>query len=102
MIADAVESATRAMSEPDYSRVERLVHDLAMKRLLDGQFDECDLTMRDLERVERSLIKTLLSAYHGRIQYPSTAATTAAPAAPAAGHPVQPAPVMTLAPVRSA
>jgi hypothetical protein len=87
MLADAVESACRAMTEPTASRIEALVHDISMKRLHDGQFDECDLTMRDLEMVERSLIKTLLGIYHGRIAYPSTAAittpTTVAPAAPA-------------------
>ncbi len=72
MLSDCVESATRAMTEPTSSRIETLVHELAMKRLLDGQFDECDLTMRDLERIERSLAKTLQGIYHGRIAYPST------------------------------
>src|SRR5262249_7783833 len=71
MLADAVESATRAMAEPTSARIDSLVHELAMKRLLDGQFDECDLTMRDLERIERTLAKTLQSFYHGRIPYPS-------------------------------
>jgi putative nucleotidyltransferase with HDIG domain len=79
MLADAVESATRSMAEPTASRIETLVHDLAMKRLLDGQFDESDLTMRELELVERSLVKSLNAIYHGRIAYPSTMATTAAP-----------------------
>ncbi|MBC8107211.1 MAG: HDIG domain-containing protein, partial [Anaerolineae bacterium] len=79
MLADCVESATRAMAEPTASRIESLVHDLAMKRLMDGQFDECDLTMRDIERIERSLVKTLLGIYHGRIAYPSTVSKTAAP-----------------------
>jgi len=44
--------------------------------LMDGQFDDCELTMRDLVRIESSLVKTLMSFYHGRIAYPSTAATT--------------------------
>jgi putative nucleotidyltransferase with HDIG domain len=83
MLADAVESACRAMSEPTASRVETLVHDLALKRLLDGQFDDCDLTMRDLDLIERSMVKTLLGIYHGRIAYPSTSATQqAAPTGP--------------------
>ena len=73
MLADAVESACRAMSEPTASRVETLVHELALKRLLDGQFDECDLTMRELDLVERSMVKTLLGIYHGRIAYPAEA-----------------------------
>jgi putative nucleotidyltransferase with HDIG domain len=76
MLADAVESACRAMSEPTASRIEMLVHEISMRRLQDGQFDECDLTMRDLEMIERSLAKTLLGIYHGRIAYPSTSATT--------------------------
>jgi len=74
MVADAVESATRAMSEPTASRVEALCHDLIIKRLLDGQFDECDLTTRDLERIESAMTRTLLGIYHGRIAYPSTQA----------------------------
>lgn len=78
MISDAVESAVRAMPEPNASRIETLVHEIAMKRLHDGQFDECDLTFRDLELIERALAKTLLGIYHGRIAYPSAAAIAAA------------------------
>ena len=73
MLADAVESAARSMSEPTASRVETLVHELSMKRLLDGQFDDCDLNMRELQQVERTCVKSLLSIYHGRIAYPSSA-----------------------------
>jgi hypothetical protein len=72
MICDAVESACRSMAEPTSSRLETMVHKLAMDRLHDGQLDECDLTMRDLETIERTLSKTLLGIYHGRIAYPST------------------------------
>jgi putative nucleotidyltransferase with HDIG domain len=74
MIADVAESACRAMPEPTAGRVEGLLHDLTMRRLLDGQFDECDITMRELEMIERSIMKSLLAIYHGRIQYPSTSA----------------------------
>lgn len=74
MICDAAESACRAMPEPTAGRVEGLVHDLIMRRLLDGQFDECDLTMRELDVIERAVMKALMAIYHGRIQYPSTAA----------------------------
>jgi putative nucleotidyltransferase with HDIG domain len=72
MISDAVESATRALDDPTPAQIERLVDDLAMRRLLDGQFDECDITMKDLDRVKRALIKTLAGIYHGRIAYPAT------------------------------
>jgi cyclic-di-AMP phosphodiesterase PgpH len=85
MIADSCESACRAMPEPTGNRVETLVHELIMRRLLDGQFDECDMTLRDLAVIEKSVIRSLLAIYHGRIQYPSTAAITQTPTpAPAA------------------
>jgi hypothetical protein len=71
MMADAVESATRAMTEPNAGRIETLVHELTQKRLLDGQFDDCDLTLKDLAEVKKTLIRTLLGMYHGRIAYPT-------------------------------
>ncbi len=70
MIADAVEGASRALSEPIPSRIERLVHDIAMRRLLDGQFDECGLTITEVSRIEESLTKSLTAMYHGRVKYP--------------------------------
>lgn len=70
MLADAVESASRTLSEPTPKRIERLVHDLMMKRLLDGQFEESTLTMTELHEVEQSLVKSLIGIYHGRIKYP--------------------------------
>src|SRR5204863_8170349 len=66
MIADAVESATRAMQEPNSSRIEALVHDILMKRLLDRQFDDCDLTMKEVAAVERTCAKARLAIHHGR------------------------------------
>ncbi len=70
MIADAVESASRTLSEPTPKRIETLVHEIAMKRLLDGQFEECSLTLSEIHAVEESLIKSLIGIYHGRIKYP--------------------------------
>jgi len=70
MLADAVESASRTLKEPTPSRIEALVHSIAMKRLQDGQFNECDLTMRELELIEQSLVKSLCGMYHARIAYP--------------------------------
>lgn len=70
MLADAVESASRALVEPTPARIESLVQDIAMKRLLDGQFDECGLTLREVATINESLIKSLTAVYHGRIKYP--------------------------------
>lgn len=70
MMADAVESASRALVEPTASRLQNLVEQIAMKKLLDGQFDECGLTLQQLDTIKRSLIKSLTAIYHGRIKYP--------------------------------
>ncbi|MBL1217200.1 MAG: HDIG domain-containing protein [Planctomycetes bacterium] len=71
MLSDTLESATRAMGEPTPSRIEQLVRSLAEKRLIDGQFDDCDLTLRELRIVEDSLIKSLCAVHHARVSYPS-------------------------------
>lgn len=70
MMADAVESASRVLVEPTPSRIESLVEEIAMKKLLDGQFDECGLTLEQLRKIEESLVKSLTAVYHGRVKYP--------------------------------
>jgi putative nucleotidyltransferase with HDIG domain len=70
MLADAVESSSRALSDPTPGSLRKLVHDLLMKRLLDGQFEESGLTLTELHRVEEALCKGLIALYHGRIKYP--------------------------------
>ena len=70
MMADAVESASRTLVDPTPSRIESLVHEIAMKRLLDGQFDECGLTLQELHVIEDSLVKSLTAVYHSRVKYP--------------------------------
>jgi putative nucleotidyltransferase with HDIG domain len=70
MLADAVESSSRALSQPTPGSLRKLVHDLLMKRLLDGQFEESGLTLTELHVIEESLCKGLIALYHSRIKYP--------------------------------
>jgi putative nucleotidyltransferase with HDIG domain len=70
MMADAVESASRALVEPTPSRIESLVEEISRKRLLDGQFDECGLTLEEVHKIGDSLVKSLTAVYHGRVKYP--------------------------------
>jgi membrane-associated HD superfamily phosphohydrolase len=81
MMADTCESACRAMTDASPARIESRVNDLFQKRLLDGQYDDCALTLRELESVRRSIVKSLIGIYHGRIAYPADADQT--PVAPA-------------------
>ncbi|WP_442482471.1 HD family phosphohydrolase [Aeoliella sp. SH292] len=71
MLADAVESASRVLVEPTPSRIENLVEELTRKRLLDGQFDECGLTLEEVRKIGDSLVKSLTAVYHGRVRYPA-------------------------------
>jgi putative nucleotidyltransferase with HDIG domain len=70
MLADAVESTSRALSDPTPGSLAKLVHELLMKRLLDEQFAESDLTLTELHLIEESLCKSLIALYHNRIKYP--------------------------------
>lgn len=69
MLADSVESASRTLVEPTSSRIQNLVDQIAMKKLLDGQFDQCGLTLQQLDQLKSSLVKSLTAIYHGRVKY---------------------------------
>jgi len=69
MLADAVESAARTLVEPTPNRLQNLIDSITMKRLTDGQLDECSITLAQLNTVKHSLLKSLTAIYHGRIKY---------------------------------
>jgi hypothetical protein len=71
MLADAVEAIAKTLVDPTPNRLRDVVRGLVHKRLLDGQLDECNLTMADLKKIEDSFVKTLTNMYHSRIRYPA-------------------------------
>jgi len=73
MLADAAESSVRSMSEPTPGRIENQVHAMVNRRLMDGQLDECELTLMEVHQIEASLTKSLCSMYHARLSYPTPA-----------------------------
>jgi cyclic-di-AMP phosphodiesterase PgpH len=70
MLADCCESAARAIEDPTPEAIEKMVHGITIKRLVDGQLSDCDLTIHELGVVEKTLAKTLQSIHHSRIAYP--------------------------------
>lgn len=70
MIADAVEAISRQMPDPSRARLAEMVHEVAIKRLMDRQFDECGMTLRDLARIEEATVGVLAGIYHTRPTYP--------------------------------
>lgn len=70
LLADSVEAATRAITEPQAARIEEVVHKVINNKFIDGQLDNCDLTLKDLEKIAKVFIHMLTGIYHGRIKYP--------------------------------
>lgn len=70
MLCDACEGAVRALNEPTPGRIESTVHHVVMDRLNDGQFDDCEINLRELSLVEQSIVRSLCAIHHGRIKYP--------------------------------
>ncbi|MEW5865432.1 MAG: HDIG domain-containing metalloprotein [Bacillota bacterium] len=70
MLADSVEAAVRSLARPTPGRIEGLVRKIIKERLADGQFDECNLTLKDLDGVARAFVRVLTGVFHSRIEYP--------------------------------
>jgi putative nucleotidyltransferase with HDIG domain len=70
MICDAVESGVRSIKNPNEERIREFVDKIVTGRLLDRQFDECDLTLKDLDTIKGTLIKRMATALHTRVPYP--------------------------------
>jgi hypothetical protein len=70
MLADSVEASVRSLESRDEGTIRAMVARIVAERVEDGQFDECDLTLRDLERTKEAFVGQLLGMYHTRVAYP--------------------------------
>jgi len=70
MLADAVEAAVRSIPNPTKNKIEEMVNNIIKERLSDGQLDNCDLTLKDLEKIRKAFLKVFTGIYHQRIEYP--------------------------------
>ncbi|MCL7747245.1 HD family phosphohydrolase [Halalkalibacter alkaliphilus] len=69
-IADSVEAAVRTIQKPTPDKIEALVRKIIQDKLEDGQFDESDLTLKELDQIAVSILETLKGTFHQRIEYP--------------------------------
>lgn len=69
-IADSVEAAVRSLRKPTVEQVETMIEKIIKSRLDDHQFDECDLTIKELDIIARTLKETVMGIFHSRIEYP--------------------------------
>ncbi len=73
MLADAVEASSRTLDEPTPKRIESHVQNVIESIFLDGQLDDCELTLKDLHAIQKSFITILIGIFHQRIGYPERA-----------------------------
>ncbi len=70
MLSDAVEAAVRSIPSPTKNKIEEMVNKIIKGRLNDGQLDNSDLTLKDLEKIRKAFLKVFSGIYHERIEYP--------------------------------
>jgi len=73
MLADVVEAASRVLRNPTPSRIQGLVQQLINRVFSDGQLDDCELTLKNLNNIAKSFNKILHGIHHHRIEYPEKA-----------------------------
>ena len=71
MLADSVEAAVRAIEKPTFERIREVVLKVINNKFIDGQLDECPLTLKDLHKIGDSFIHTLTTIHHPRVEYPN-------------------------------
>jgi len=72
MLADSIEAATRTIEDPTPAKLDTQISEIIRARFLDGELDECDLTLKDLIKIKQSFLKTIVGIHHHRIKYPET------------------------------
>ncbi|MFA5356058.1 MAG: HDIG domain-containing metalloprotein [Candidatus Omnitrophota bacterium] len=75
LLADSVEAATKSLKEPSHSDIEEVVHKIINNKFIDRQLDECDLTLKDLDKISAVFIRILSGIYHARVTYPEKETT---------------------------
>ena len=82
MLADGTEAAVRSLEEKTPERIADMVERILSEKVADGQLDDCDLTLRDVQRVKEAFRELLAGVYHERIPYPEDRIARLPPPAP--------------------
>ena len=70
MLADAVEAASKTLTDPTPARIQGMVNRIITNIFTDGQLDECELTLKDIHLIAQSFIRILNGIFHARVEYP--------------------------------
>ena len=72
MLADSVEAASRSLKDPSQAELDESVMRIVNRAYMDGQLNECDMTLRDLHAVSQAFMKVLSAVLHARVDYPDS------------------------------
>ncbi|MBM3462123.1 MAG: HDIG domain-containing protein [Armatimonadetes bacterium] len=86
MMADTIEAKARLLAKPNQENLEKMVRESINNIMKDGQLDDSELSLRDIQTITRAFVKTLMGIYHSRIEYPQMPDTSAPAAAPGSGE----------------
>jgi putative nucleotidyltransferase with HDIG domain len=70
MLADLIEASVRTLPDMSEEKLDAVIDNLIKRRFLEGQLDECDLTLKDLKKIKEAFLKILVGVHHQRIEYP--------------------------------
>ncbi|HEY5124804.1 MAG TPA: HDIG domain-containing metalloprotein, partial [Ignavibacteria bacterium] len=70
MLADTIEASARVIEDSSPKKLEEKIEEIIDKRFMEGQLDECDLTLKDLTQIKKSFLNILVGIHHQRIKYP--------------------------------
>ncbi len=70
MMADSIEAAVRSLDQKDPVSVEKMIRKIIASKMEDEQFTEADITLKEIEVIIKTFVKTLQGIYHSRIKYP--------------------------------
>ena len=70
LLADSVEGAVRALEEKNMNRIGDTVRKIINNKFIDGQLDECNLTLKEIDKISSTFVRILGAMYHGRVKYP--------------------------------
>ncbi|MCK5161035.1 MAG: phosphohydrolase, partial [Candidatus Aureabacteria bacterium] len=70
LLADAIEAASRTLEKPTPARIRNFVDEIVDEKMIDGQLNECPLTMQEIGKIKEAFIMVLNGMFHTRVKYP--------------------------------
>lgn len=70
MLADSTEAAVRSIKEPNKEKVDEMINNIINDKLATGQLNNCELTLKDLDKIRKCFMSSLNGMYHERVEYP--------------------------------